>query len=147
MQILSFHWNVFPCLSTKFQFFSRHADLDSSTHFGFIFAFQAKTSSMFEEWIGQLRHHRLYRQHELSYGTNSAPKLVDVNTPVDEYSPMTSPLSPGSPSTPLYFEDDDIVIRRFSISYESHKIWIFVPRRLLHPIIFFSRRLCDVEYN
>ena len=58
---------------------------------------QAKSSQQFEELTKQLKQHRLYRQHELTYGTKDAPKLVDVPTPVDDCSPITTPLSPDSP--------------------------------------------------
>jgi len=65
---------------------------------------QAKSSKSFEEWIAQLRHHRLYRQHEISFGSFEAPKYIQLNSPVDESSPlMTSPMSPGSPGKCLNF--------------------------------------------
>ena len=38
--------------------------------------------------------HRLYRQHEFTYGTSDAPKLTDVSTPVEDLTPV-SPVSPG----------------------------------------------------
>lgn len=58
----------------------------------------------FEEWISNLRHHRLYRQHEISFGSKDVPKLIDVTTPVDDFSPVPSPLlSPGSPGKAYSF--------------------------------------------
>ena len=53
--------------------------------------FQAKSTQQFDEWIRKLRHHRLYRQHEMAYGTHDAPRLVDVTSPVDDLTPITSP--------------------------------------------------------
>jgi len=61
---------------------------------------QAKSAQQFEELTTQLKQHRLYRQHELTYGTKDAPKLVDVSTPVDDCSPAATPLTPDSPGEP-----------------------------------------------
>jgi oxysterol-binding protein-related protein 3/6/7 len=58
---------------------------------------QTKTAQQFEEWTSQLRIHRLYRQHEITYGTKEAPKLVDVTTPVDDYPRAATPITPDSP--------------------------------------------------
>ena len=58
---------------------------------------QAKTTQKFDEWISKLRHHRLYRQHEMAYGTRDAPRLVDVTSPVDDMTPITSPVTPVLP--------------------------------------------------
>ena len=45
-----------------------------------------------------MRHHRLYRQNEISFGSKEVPKLTDVTdvpTPEDFATPVTSPVSPG----------------------------------------------------
>ncbi|GFR94094.1 oxysterol-binding protein [Elysia marginata] len=44
-----------------------------------------KDPVLFDQWLKRLRHHRLYRQHELIYGTNNdIPRLSDVTSPVEE---------------------------------------------------------------
>ncbi len=61
--------------------------------------FQTKTVTAFDEWVSRLRHHRLYRQHEMAYGTRDAPRLTDVTSPVDDLTPIISPISPAVPLT------------------------------------------------
>ena len=50
---------------------------------------------LYDEWLNKLRHQRLYRQHEIAYGTRDAPRLTDVATPVEDLTPITSPVSPS----------------------------------------------------
>lgn len=38
----------------------------------------------FDEWLKRLHHHRLYRQHELEYGTKEAPRMIEITSAVEE---------------------------------------------------------------
>ncbi|XP_015919304.1 oxysterol-binding protein-related protein 6 isoform X2 [Parasteatoda tepidariorum] len=85
-------------ISTKSQ--RRRIDIDAEEH---IYHLKVKNQTQFQEWVNQLRHHRLYRQHEISFGTREAPKIT---TPVDEmpggvpfpvsYTPPVSSIQDGS---------------------------------------------------
>ena len=57
---------------------------------------QVKNHMLFEIWVSKLREHRLFRQHEISFGTKETPKLTDVATPVNDFTPITSPVSPST---------------------------------------------------
>ncbi|XP_060579182.1 LOW QUALITY PROTEIN: oxysterol-binding protein-related protein 6-like [Ruditapes philippinarum] len=37
---------------------------------------------VFEDWLTRLRNHRLYRQHEIAYGTKESPKLTEISAPM-----------------------------------------------------------------
>ncbi|XP_035214822.1 oxysterol-binding protein-related protein 3-like isoform X2 [Stegodyphus dumicola] len=63
-------------ISTKSQ--RRRIDIDAEEH---IYHLKVKTQAQYQDWVSQLRHHRLYRQHEISFGTREAPKIT---TPVEE---------------------------------------------------------------
>lgn len=45
---------------------------------------------MFDELLSKLRHHRLYRQHELVYGTKDVPRLAEISSPAEEMPKLTS---------------------------------------------------------
>lgn len=45
---------------------------------------QVKHKKGFEEWLAHLRHHRLYRQHEIAYGTKETPRLTEVSSPTED---------------------------------------------------------------
>ncbi|KAJ8320036.1 hypothetical protein KUTeg_001623 [Tegillarca granosa] len=51
---------------------------------------EVKDNNLFEEWLSRLRHHRLYRQHEISYGTKDTPRLTDIASPAEELPPLTA---------------------------------------------------------
>ena len=51
-----------------------------------------KDKKMFDEWLSVFRSHRLYRQHEIAYGTKESPKLTGITSPVED---LTRPFSPG----------------------------------------------------
>jgi hypothetical protein len=70
----------------------RRIDIDADD---LIYHLKVKNTVLFDEWLSQMRHHRLHRQHELAFGTTSAPKLTDVSTPVEDLTPITSPVSPS----------------------------------------------------
>ena len=56
---------------------------------------QVKEPVLFDQWLKRLRHHRLYRQHELIYGAkNDIPRLSDVTSPVEERPALASKLPP-----------------------------------------------------
>lgn len=63
-------------ISTKSQ--RRRIDIDAEEH---IYHLKVKNQAFYQDWVSQLRHHRLYRQHEISYGSREAPKIT---TPVEE---------------------------------------------------------------
>ncbi|XP_052236772.1 oxysterol-binding protein-related protein 3-like isoform X2 [Dreissena polymorpha] len=48
--------------------------------------------ALFDDWLTRLRLHRLYRQHEIAYGTKESPKLTELNPtmPADELVNLTS---------------------------------------------------------
>lgn len=58
-------------LSTKSK--GRRIDIDAEE---FIYHLKVKSQAQFQQWISQLRHHRLYRQHELAFGSRDAPKMT-----------------------------------------------------------------------
>ncbi|KAL4216976.1 hypothetical protein ACF0H5_023433 [Mactra antiquata] len=37
---------------------------------------------VFNDWLSKLKHHRLYRQHEISYGTKDSPRLTEITAPM-----------------------------------------------------------------
>lgn len=52
---------------------------------------QVKSIAFFEGWVNALRTHRLYRQHELSFGSNDVPRLTTLtSTEHREVSPHAS---------------------------------------------------------
>ncbi|XP_041375057.1 oxysterol-binding protein-related protein 6-like [Gigantopelta aegis] len=55
-----------------------------------IYHIKVKDSRAFEEWLSRLRHHRLYRQHEIAYGTKESPRLTGITPPVQDL-PLNSP--------------------------------------------------------
>lgn len=61
-------------ISTKWS--SKRIDIDSEDY---IYHFKAKNNLTFIQWVDQLRHHRLYRQHEIAFGNKINPdfKLWD----------------------------------------------------------------------
>lgn len=83
----------------------RRLDIDTEE---FIYHLKAKTFESFSEWLEQLKKHRLYRQHILTFG-NGSSKMVTENNKVARGSkirtklPLTSPelvKTPGGPNTP-----------------------------------------------
>lgn len=52
-----------------------------------------KDKKMFDEWLNVFKHHRLYRQHEIAYGTKESPKLTEITSPVED---LNRPFSPGT---------------------------------------------------
>ncbi|GIZ01768.1 oxysterol-binding protein-related protein 6 [Caerostris extrusa] len=85
-------------ISTKSQ--RRRIDIDAEEH---IYHLKVKNQSQYQQWVNELKHHRLYRQHEISFGTREAPKIT---TPVEEmpvgvpfpmsYTPPVSSIHDGS---------------------------------------------------
>ncbi|XP_062574867.1 oxysterol-binding protein-related protein 6-like isoform X3 [Saccostrea cucullata] len=67
----------------------RRIDIDAED---IVYHLKMKDKKMFDEWLNVFRHHRLYRQHEIAYGTNESPKLTGITSPVED---LTSPFSPG----------------------------------------------------
>ena len=47
-----------------------------------MFFFQVKKN--FGEWISRLSNHRLYRQHEINFGTKESPRLTEIASPLIE---------------------------------------------------------------
>lgn len=58
--------------------------------FSFFISSQAKTLENFVQWVDQLKVHRLYRQHVLTYGNREAPLLRSPGSGEDD-SPTTVP--------------------------------------------------------
>ncbi|XP_070185405.1 oxysterol-binding protein-related protein 3-like [Littorina saxatilis] len=58
-----------------------HMDIDAEEQ---IYHIKVKDKKLFEEWLTRLRHHRLYRQHEIAYGTKESPRLVDLKSPTED---------------------------------------------------------------
>ncbi|KAL8587462.1 hypothetical protein ACOMHN_062195 [Nucella lapillus] len=61
-----------------------------------IYHIKVKERKMFEEWLSKLRHHRLYRQHEIAYGTKESPRLTDLQSPAEDMAmpPFTTAMLP-----------------------------------------------------
>ncbi|XP_071101233.1 oxysterol-binding protein-related protein 6-like [Haliotis cracherodii] len=55
-----------------------------------IYHIKVKDNKLFEEWLAKFRHHRLYRQHEISYGTKESPRLTEITSPTEELPPLTT---------------------------------------------------------
>ncbi|EEC04850.1 oxysterol-binding protein 3, putative, partial [Ixodes scapularis] len=76
-------------ISTKGK--GRRVDIDAEE---FIYHLKVKNQAQFQQWVPQLRHHRLYRQHEIAFGSREAPKMTSpavedtstVPTPGESYS-------------------------------------------------------------
>ncbi|XP_076446701.1 oxysterol-binding protein-related protein 3-like isoform X2 [Babylonia areolata] len=60
---------------------SYRMDIDAEEQ---IYHIKVKDRKMFEEWLNKLRHHRLYRQHEIAYGTKESPRLTDLQSPAED---------------------------------------------------------------
>merc|ERR1711860_125257 len=68
--------------------FKRHRhriDIDAED---IVYHVKVKDNRSFEEWIQRLKHHRLYRQHVIAFGTKESPKLTDITSPSED---MTFP--------------------------------------------------------
>ncbi|XP_077997376.1 oxysterol-binding protein-related protein 3-like [Glandiceps talaboti] len=61
---------------------SRRIDLDTEDS---IYHLKGKTKDSFEKWVAKLRSHRLYRQHQLQFGSKDVPHLVNIASPTVEY--------------------------------------------------------------
>ncbi|CAC5416268.1 OSBPL3_6_7 [Mytilus coruscus] len=64
--------------------FKRHRhriDIDAED---IVYHVKVKENRAFEEWIQRLKHHRLYRQHVIAYGTKESPKLTDITSPTED---------------------------------------------------------------
>ncbi|WAR09926.1 OSBL6-like protein [Mya arenaria] len=50
---------------------------------------------VFDDWLNKLREHRLYRQHEIAYGTKESPRLTELNatSPVEDLNNMNANLN------------------------------------------------------
>ncbi|KAK3086742.1 hypothetical protein FSP39_022721, partial [Pinctada imbricata] len=51
-----------------------------------VYHIKAKETPVFEEWLKRLKHHRLYRQHEIAYGTKDLPRLAEISSPQEDLS-------------------------------------------------------------
>lgn len=58
-------------ISTKGK--GRRIDIDAEE---FIYHLKVKNQAQFQQWVSQLQHHRLYRQHEITFGSREAPKMT-----------------------------------------------------------------------
>ncbi|VDI09936.1 oxysterol-binding protein-related protein 3/6/7, partial [Mytilus galloprovincialis] len=64
--------------------FKRHRhriDIDAED---IVYHVKVKDNRSFEEWIQRLKHHRLYRQHVIAFGTKESPKLTDITSPTED---------------------------------------------------------------
>ncbi|XP_070570734.1 oxysterol-binding protein-related protein 6-like isoform X2 [Ptychodera flava] len=66
---------------------SRRIDLDTEES---IYHLKAKTRDSFDKWVAKLRSHRLYRQHQLQFGSKRMPNLVNIASPSTDH--FSSPL-------------------------------------------------------
>ncbi|ESP01675.1 hypothetical protein LOTGIDRAFT_139282, partial [Lottia gigantea] len=57
-----------------------------------VYHIKVKDNRGFDEWLVRLRHHRLYRQHEIAYGTKETPRLTEITSPTEDtvISPLAS---------------------------------------------------------
>ncbi|BFZ21724.1 hypothetical protein BsWGS_24762 [Bradybaena similaris] len=51
---------------------------------------KVKEKALFEELLNRLRHHRLYRQHELVYGVKDASRQIEITSPAEEMPKLTN---------------------------------------------------------
>ncbi|XP_056011309.1 oxysterol-binding protein-related protein 6-like isoform X4 [Ostrea edulis] len=56
-----------------------------------VYHLKMKDKKMFDDWLKVFRHHRLYRQHEIAYGTKESPKLTGITSPVEDLTSMNLP--------------------------------------------------------
>ncbi|XP_050388656.1 oxysterol-binding protein-related protein 6 isoform X1 [Patella vulgata] len=56
-----------------------------------VYHIKVKDSKVFDNWIDRIRHHRLYRQHEIAYGTKESPRLTEISSPIEDI--VISPLA------------------------------------------------------
>ncbi|RWS13090.1 oxysterol-binding protein-related protein 3-like protein [Dinothrombium tinctorium] len=72
-------------ISTKLS--SRRIDIDAEEY---IYHIKIKNKAQFLHWVAQLKHHRLYRQHEIAFGSKLKPHGYDCSVPVVGVAPITS---------------------------------------------------------
>ncbi|CAG2110087.1 unnamed protein product, partial [Medioppia subpectinata] len=80
---------------------SKRIDIDAEE---FIYHIKVKNRIMFTKWISMLRHHRLYRQHEISFGN----RINAISTPVR--SVAVTGIGSGGGITPTNHEMNSKVI-------------------------------------
>ncbi|XP_035826525.1 oxysterol-binding protein-related protein 6 [Aplysia californica] len=51
---------------------------------------KVKDKTVFDDWLKRLRHHRLYRQHEIAYGPSDSKRIHHVLSPTEEIPPLTN---------------------------------------------------------
>lgn len=96
--------------------FKRHGhrvDIDAED---IIYHLKVKDNRSFEEWIQRLKHHRLYRQHEIAFGTKESPKLTDMTSPTED---MTFPT--GMTDTVREHKLNNDIIRQSSFKKDSQQ--------------------------
>ena len=74
---------------------------------------QTKNVKWFEEWVQNLRNHRLYRQNELNYGSRDAPLLTQIRN--DEETTTNNPpphSASGKAANHLCTYDDSVIVLR-----------------------------------
>ncbi|RWS31220.1 oxysterol-binding protein-related protein 3-like protein, partial [Leptotrombidium deliense] len=75
-------------ISTKLS--SRRIDIDAEEN---IYHIKIKNKAQFLQWVSQLKHHRLYRQHEIAFGSKLKPQGYRRGVPIVGVAPVMSPVS------------------------------------------------------
>ncbi|XP_025080821.1 oxysterol-binding protein-related protein 6-like isoform X2 [Pomacea canaliculata] len=92
-----------------------HMDIDAEEQ---VYHVKVKGKNAFEEWLTRLRHHRLYRQHEIAYGTKETPRLTEVTSPAED-APLPPLASANLPELALKEHLKRDIIRQSSIKTSS----------------------------
>lgn len=69
-----------------------------------------KDPQLFEEWLSKLTHHRLYRQHEITYGTKDQPRLTELASPTEEITSLPTSKGIFLKFVFLYFDNDCLLV-------------------------------------
>ncbi|KAL3855883.1 hypothetical protein ACJMK2_015080 [Sinanodonta woodiana] len=68
----------------------RRVDIDAEE---LVYHIKMKDTQTFDQWLEKLRHHRLFRQHEIAFGTKETPRLTEITSPTEDLPPLTASLN------------------------------------------------------
>lgn len=80
---------------------------------------KVKDPQLFEDWLAQLTHHRLYRQHEITYGTKDQPRLTELTSPTEEITQL--PACANLPEKARTFSMGKESVRQASLKGRSNQ--------------------------
>lgn len=91
-------------ISTKGK--GRRIDIDAEE---FIYHLKVKNQAQFQQWVPQLRHHRLYRQHEIAFGSREAPKMTSPAVEDTSAVPNSGGVEPSGLPSAMMVENSRLI--------------------------------------